>query len=360
MVNMQNFCKLSEESKAKLIGNKMVLYAQQFTRQDLEHYCAVADVARKLHKTQKGAKFLRSLLNGRIAMNFFVQPSSRTFLSFNAAEAHLGMRRMSIRDPDISSIAKGETLEDSIRTFLSYVDLVVIRHKEDDSMDKAAWVSMKSHRRLHLGKPMGDIPIPIVSGGAGTMQHPTQALLDIYTMQKSFDKCGGIDGKTIMFVGDLLRGRTVRSLVFLMKEFSNINLIFASPKILRPSIHMEDFLDRHNITYRYVNSVREGVTEADVVYMTRIQDEYGTLFDENNNPIKVSNDFCFKREFIELMPKHARLMHPLPKREEIDSSIDYLNDHRVVYWRQERNGMWMRVAVIAKLFGKDKDILEKK
>jgi len=253
-------------------------------------------------------------------------------------------------------MAKGETLEDSIRTFLSYVDLVVIRHKEDDSMDKAAWVSMQSHRRLHLDNSLGDIPIPIISGGAGTMQHPTQALLDIYTMQKSFEY-SGIDGKTIMFVGDLLRGRTVRSLVFFMKEFKGVKLLFAAPKALRPNSDMEDFLVRHNIEYRYVNSVLEGVKEADVVYMTRIQDEHGALFDEAHNPIVVSDDFRFKREYIDLMPKHARLMHPLPKRDEIDSSIDYLDDHRVVYWRQERNGMWMRVAVIAKLFGVDGRIL---
>jgi aspartate carbamoyltransferase catalytic subunit len=214
---------------------------------------------------------------------------------------------------------------------------------------------MKAHRRLKIKGEKE--PIPIISGGSGKKQHPTQSLLDIYTLERSFKNCGGLDGKTIMLVGDLKRGRTVRSLSFLMKEYQNIKMIFCAPKEYQMEQDILDFLDKHQISYKLSQSISEYIEEADAVYMTRIQDEWGKK--QTNGEHEVTRkEFIFTMENLKNMKPNACLLHPLPKRDEIDTEIDYCNDKRVVYWRQERNGMWMRVALIASLFKVDQDILD--
>ncbi len=353
-LSFDEFMKLDESRRLDYIKDYAVLYAQQFTREHIDHYCLVADACRAIHKTAEGADFLSRLLRHRIALNFFVQPSSRTFLSFNAAQAILGMRHMSVRDVKISSISKGETLADSIRTFLSYVDLVVMRHSDDEAAATAFWIAMKSHRRLKINGV--ERPIPIVSGGSGTKQHPTQSLLDIYTLKKSLEKVGGIDGKSIMLVGDLRRGRTVRSLSYLMKNYRDVTLYFAAPERYQMLPDILTFLDRHRIRYVKLNSIREGIENVDAVYMTRMQDEYDKLAPGTH--VATDEDFIFTVDLLHKMRPHACLMHPLPKRDEIEQAVDYLEDPRVVYWRQERNGMWMRCAIIASLYKEDETILD--
>ena len=227
-ISLNDFVKLSESERLFYIKDYAILYSQQFSRADLDEYCEIADKSRALFRHPGGADFLARLLPHRIALNFFVQPSSRTFLSFSAAQAILGMKRMSLRDVNISSMSKGESLKDSIRTFLSYVDLVVMRHHDDNAAATAFWVGMKAHRRIQINGR--ECPVPIVSGGSGSRQHVTQSLLDIYTLTKSFEKIGGIDGKKIMVVGDLKRGRTVRSLSYLMKNYENVSLYFCSTR----------------------------------------------------------------------------------------------------------------------------------
>jgi len=351
---LDSFLALSDNARVPLIKDHAILYAQQFNREDLDYFCKLADAARLLHKRPEGADLMAELLRHRLVLNFFVQPSSRTFLSFNAAQSMLGMKRMSVRDLEISSISKGESLEDSIRTFLSYVDLVVQRHYEDDAGAKAFWVSVNSGRRLKIGG--AERPVPIISAGSGTKQHPTQALLDIYTLEKSFERIGGIDGKTIMLVGDLMRGRTVRSLSLLMKNYRGVKLLFAAPEKYQMLDDIIQELDRHGVAWRKVASLDEGLPEADAVYMTRIQDEW----DKNKvsgSHTRAGEGFIFKLAHLERMKPTACLLHPLPKRDEIEVALDYCGDRRVVYWRQERNGMWMRVAIIAKLFSVDGQIM---
>ncbi|MEA2012920.1 MAG: aspartate carbamoyltransferase [Verrucomicrobiota bacterium] len=355
-LGIEEFIALPESEQVPYIGENAVIYAQQFDRNNLEYLCRLSDVARKIHKIEKGADFLKQLLRHRLVLNFFIQPSSRTFLSFNAAETILGMSRMSVRDAKISSISKGETLSDSLRTFLSYVDLVVMRHPEDISCSIAYWISAMASRRLNINGE--NRPIPIVSGGAGKAQHPTQALLDIYTLQKSFENVGGIDGKTIMLVGDLKRGRTVRSLSYLMKNFNDVKLLFCAPNEYKMSQDIIDFIDKNdNISYENVDSISDAITEVDAIYMTRIQDEHDKLTHDLGH-VKAENKYVFRMEHLKQMKKEAYLLHPLPKRDEIEEAIDFANDPRVVYWRQERNGMWMRVAIIAKLFGVGDQILD--
>ena len=344
---LPQFVNLGESDQLPYIKNYALLYAQQFSRVDLDEYCSLADRCRAIFRHPKGAKFLGNLLPHRIALNFFVQPSSRTFLSFSAAQAILGIKRMSLRDLNISSMSKGESLEDSIRTFISYVDLVVMRHYDDNAAAIAFWVTLKSHRRVSINGE--DRPIPIISGGSGTRQHPTQALLDIYTLNKSFEKEGGIDNKKIMLVGDLKRGRTVRSLSYLMKNYENVTLYFAAPKEYQMKEDILEFLDNCKIPYFTVDSISQIISEVDAIYMTRIQDEWDGEKSDIHPPAQ--DDFIFKKKFLGVMKQSACLLHPLPKRDEIDYEVDYADDPRVVYWRQERNGMWMRVAIIAKIFG---------
>ncbi len=355
-VAYDDFMQLSERELLPYVKDYSVLFAQQFSREKLTHLCKVADAARHIRRTSAGADFLSGLLKNYSVLNFFVQPSSRTFLSFCAAEAMLGMSRQSVRDINISSIAKGESLSDSIHTFISYVDLVVMRHPDDYSGVDAFWTTLKSHRRLTLKGEK--CPIPIISGGSGKKQHPTQSLLDIYTLERAFKDVGGIDGKTIMLVGDLKRGRTVRSLSYMMKEYKDVKLIFCAPEEFQMEQDILDFLDENSIPYSMANSITEAVAEADAVYMTRIQDEWDTEKKTDGSHTAAKEDFIFSMKNLKQMKEHACLLHPLPKRDEIEKEIDYCDDPRVYYWRQERNGMWMRVALIASLFKVDKDILE--
>ena len=352
-MTITDFLTLSDSDKAPLVRDHAVLYAQQFNRLDLDYFCRLSEAARQLHRSPEGADHMASLLRHRLALNFFVQPSSRTFLSFNSAQAMLGMRRMSVRDENISSMSKGETLADSVRTFISYVDLVVMRHYDANAGGIAFWVAKHAHRRVTINGE--ERPIPIISGGSGTKQHPTQSLLDIYTLEKSFDHVGGIDGKKIMLVGDLKRGRTVRSLSYLMKNYRDVTLIFAAPEKYQMGEDILGFLDEHGIAWNKIDSIDAAIDEVDAVYMTRIQDEYDNLSPGEHTA--AGDSFVFKLEHLRRMKQEAYLLHPLPKRDEIEEAVDYCEDARVVYWRQERNGMWMRVAVIAKLFGVDEDIL---
>jgi len=324
-----------------------VLFAQQFQRSMLDELCELADAIRKVHKTREGALFLASLLSDKHALNLFAQPSTRTFMSFEVAEHNLGMRTTDIRDVSTSSQAKGESLQNTIRTFSSYVDLIVMRHPDKGAAELAAWEMNMAERR-----------IPVINGGSGQDQHPTQAVLDIYTLQKSL---GSIDGKKIAMVGDLARGRTVRSLSYLLHNYEGVEILYVAPERLRIGEDIKAFLARNRMSFRETESLEEIVPVADAIYMTRVQGEWDKAEDGSTAQKSEQSDtrFVFKKEYLDAMKKTACLMHPLPKINEIDSELDYLDDARVVYWRQERNGMWMRSALIARIFGVDRPINER-
>lgn len=324
-----------------------VLYAQQFDRRMLDDLCHLADQIRRLHKTPAGAAFLMSLLTNRTAMNLFAQPSTRTFMSFQLAELKLGMTTCDIRDVSTSSQAKGETLQNSIRTFSSYVDLIVMRHPDRGAAELAAYEMNMADRR-----------VPVLNGGSGQDQHPTQALLDIYTLQRSL---GEIDGKKIAMVGDLMRGRTVRSLSYLMKNYKDVEIYFVAPERLRIGDDIKAFLNRQHIRFTETDNIDAVVPIADAIYMTRIQWEWdkaagATVASEGQYDPR----FCFRKEHLARMKKKSCLLHPLPKINEIDPELDYSEDPRIVYWRQERNGMWIRAALIARIFEVDQQILARK
>ncbi|MEJ2100033.1 MAG: aspartate carbamoyltransferase [Desulfobacterales bacterium] len=302
-----------------------ILFAQQFDREFLDNMCLLATQIRRMALTKMGARKLSSLLAHKRAMLYFVQPSTRTFISFLNACHILGMKISEIRGTTTSSEVKGESQEDTIRTFASYVDLIIIRHPEAGFAEKTAWI-------LNQNK----LPVGVINGGSGPDQHPTQALLDIYTLERSFRNIGGLDGKKIAMVGDLKRGRTVRSLSYLMRNYKNVTLYFVSPEIFRMKDDIKSFLTKHGIRFHETDDFASVMPLVDAIYMTRIQKEYAEA------PAQ------------EVIQSHCVVMHPLPRRYEIDVEVD--KDPRAVYWKQERNGMWMRAALIAYIFGVNEKI----
>ncbi len=319
------------------------LYAQQFNRDSIDRLCALADHMRMITKEKAGDDFLQSLLPNKRAMLYFSQPSTRTFLSFSSACHILGLRVLEIRDLKTSSVVKGESLDDTIRTFSSYVDLIIMRHNTAGFVERASW-GLNGTKR----------PVPVINAGSGADQHPTQSLLDIYTLNRYLR--GGLDGKRIVLVGDLKRGRTVRSLAYLMKNYRDMHLTLVAPDAFRMEQDILDFLGRHGIPYKETDDLLSAVEQADAVYMTRIQDEYDN---EAGDSKKVDiSPFNFTKKHLDRLPESGIILHPLPRREEIPPEID--DDPRAVYWRQERNGMWIRAALIATIFGLETKILAQK
>ena len=319
-----------------------IIMAQQFDRTLLDELCELTTKIRGIAKGNKGVLFLQSLLQGKRAMLYFVQPSTRTFLSFMAACQVLGMQCSEVRDTTTSSEMKGESQEDTVRTFSSYVDLIVMRHSQAGFAERIAFLLNQISR-----------PVPVINAGSGKDQHPTQALLDIYTLHRSFQNYGGIDGKRIVFVGDLKRGRTVRSLAYLLRNYSGVKLYFVAPKELQMEEDLKVYLQEQQVAFEERDDLKEVIPAVDAVYMTRIQDEY----DEAGESKRIDySAYYFKKEYLKILPPNAIIMHPLPRRAELPPEID--QDKRAIYWRQVRNGMWVRVSLIAKVFRKDKDITE--
>jgi aspartate carbamoyltransferase catalytic subunit len=311
------------------------LFSQQFNRTNLDHLCSLATQIRTIAKTRNGMNFLRGLLPHKRAMLYFTQPSSRTFLSFLSACQIIGLNVGEVRDTAISSEYKGETREDSIRTFSSYFDIIIMRSRQKGLAEHMAWTLSNSER-----------PIPIINAGSGQDQHPTQALLDIYTLKRSFERRGGLRDKTVMFVGDLARGRTVRSLSDLLLNYNNIRLVFIAPEPMQISEDVCNSLSSHGVDWIASSDMHKYLPEVDAIYMTRIQDEWDVVKGESAK-IDTSR-FKIGLDEMRICKPDAILMHPLPRRDEIAKEVDH--DPRAMYWRQMRNGMWIRAALIASTF----------
>lgn len=320
-----------------------ILMAQQFDRAFLDALGQLATQIRFIAKHDAGMAFLRGLLVHKRAMLYFTQPSTRTFLSFCSACQILGMPQGEVRDISTSSEFKGESREDSVRTFSSYYDLIIMRTQVQGLAERMAWVLSHSER-----------PVPIINAGSGQDQHPTQALLDIYTLQRSFEKRGGIDGKRIVFVGDLGRGRTVRSLSQLLVNYNDVQQCFVAPQRLQIGDDVLGFLTKHGVAVDVTDDFESQLADADAIYMTRVQDEWDEKKGESAR-IDISR-YGVGSAQLARMKQDAIIMHPLPRRAEIAVEVDA--DPRAMYWRQMRNGMWIRAALIASIFGKDDAIHE--
>jgi len=318
-----------------------VLKTQQFDRDLLDGLCELTNAVRRFAKHREGLLFLRRQLGDKRGMLYFTQPSTRTFLSFNNACQILGIQTSEIRDASTSSEVKGESLLDSLRTFSSYVDVVIMRTKEEGLAEAAADLFDRIHRR-----------VPIINAGSGKDQHPTQALLDIYTLERSFMHRGGIDGKVIGMMGDLKRGRTVRSLSYLMKNYRDVKLVFIAPPAFRMEEDIKAHLKEHGVAFSETEDMEAALPSLDALYITRIQDEHDVS--KESSRVDLSR-FKFGVRHLRALKGDGVIMHPLPRRDEIHPDVD--SDPRAKYWRQERNGMWMRVAILTKIFKIDHQIL---
>jgi len=298
------------------VGFRHVVAVSQFSRNDLETIFAHADAMRVL---PRGADRLK----GQILATIFYEPSTRTRLSFESAMLRLGGGVISTENAkEFSSAIKGETVEDTIRIVESYADAIVIRHYDQGAASRAAAVSS----------------VPILNAGDGPGEHPTQALLDLYTMRHEL---GRIDGLKIALVGDLKYGRTARSLALLLRETSGAELIFVAPPTAPMGDDIRAALDQANVSYRDELSLETALGEADVVYQTRIQKE---RFESPDDYEAAKGSYVIDAELMTAMQPGAILLHPLPRVDEIATNVD--PDPRAAYFRQAQNGVYVRMALL--------------
>ncbi|KAL6763929.1 aspartate carbamoyltransferase [Haematococcus lacustris] len=253
----------------------------------------------------------------------FYEPSTRTRLSFESAMTKLGGTVISTESAgEYSSAAKGETLEDTIRTVEGYADCIVLRHFQEGSARRAAGVAK----------------IPILNAGDGPGQHPSQALLDVYTIQR---EVGRLDNIRIGMVGDLLNGRTVRSLAMVLSMYPGLQVYFVAPPVVAMKEDIKTFLTQRGVAWKEVEDLAEVAAEVDVLYQTRIQKERFTNMQEY---AQARGKYIIDAELMKKMKKHAVIMHPLPRVDEISTEVD--DDPRAAYFRQARNGLFVRMALV--------------
>ena len=321
-----------------------VLLSQQFNTPEIERLCDTATAIRRLDRHRDGREFLSSVLAGYRIMNLFAQPSTRTAQSFMAGADKLGAISKQVTDLSTSSFAKGESVEDSVRTLSSFFDAIVVRHKDDDFAARAAWALSRSGR-----------PIPVISAGSGKSQHVTQSLLDIYTLRYSFAERGGIDNKTIVIIGDIARNRAARSLAYLLSKFERPRLIFACPEQYRPDAELATYLEAQGVDFELYPTLHDVMRErgrhVDAIYVTRLQQEWDAA---STGKLGADDAFVLKTEYREFVRPDCVVMHPLPRVNELPDSWE---EHPgFVVWRQVRNGMWIRAALFATVFGADAEI----
>ncbi|MEO8743845.1 MAG: aspartate carbamoyltransferase [Candidatus Dormiibacterota bacterium] len=304
------------------VGSRLrhVIESQQFSRSLLEELFA------RTEEIKREPIHFMGRLNGRVMAALFYEPSTRTRLSFEAAMLRLGGQTMGTDNArEFSSTAKGETLEDTIRIVSGYADVIVLRHNEEGAAKRAAAVSS----------------VPIINAGDGPGQHPTQALLDLYTIK---DELNRIDGIRVAMVGDLANGRTVRSLTYLLSKFKDIKIWFVAPPMVAMRDDLKAHLDEHHVPWVETEDLESVLPEVDVIYQTRIQKE------RFSDPVlynSVKGIFRIDNSSLALMRKYAIVMHPLPRVDEIDPEVDA--DPRAAYFRQARNGLQVRMALLDKL-----------
>lgn len=293
---------------------KHVIESQQFNKKIIENIFHLAD------NLEKKKSFP---LKGKIMASLFYEPSTRTRFSFESAMLHLGGGVITTENAkEFSSASKGETLEDTIRVVNNYADVIVLRHYERGASKRASLVS----------------GVPIINAGDGPGQHPTQALLDLYTIKKEL---GLIDGIKIAFVGDLKNGRTVRSLVYLLGKYENIQISFVSPPELKIGDDIKKYLDKHKILYKEFISWDSVLPEIDVLYQTRIQKE---RFKNDKEYNKFKGQYIVTLKEVNRMKLHSIIMHPFPRVDEIAIKVD--SSPKAAYFKQVRYGLLIRMALL--------------
>ncbi|HHH83001.1 MAG TPA: aspartate carbamoyltransferase [Chloroflexi bacterium] len=302
---------------------KDILSVSQFSREDLEYIFGVAKEMRAM--VERVGTF--DLLKGKILANLFYEPSTRTSSSFLAAMERLGGSVIPINEVHYSSVAKGESLPDTIRTLECYADVIVIRHPEVGSAEIAAKYARK----------------PVINGGDGIGEHPTQALLDLFTIREELER---IDGLTVTLLGDLKNGRTVHSLARLLSLFV-VRVNYVSPEILRMPPALVEELKAKGLPQKEYTELEPVLAETDVLYVTRVQKE---RFENPETYERVKGAYVITPEMLRQAKDEMIVMHPLPRVGEISMEVD--DDPRAAYFRQMEYGLYLRMALLAMVLGK--------
>ncbi len=283
-----------------------------------EEYLKIMNLAADFEKNPN-----QDLLKGKVVASLFFEPSTRTRLSFETAISRLGGRIVGFADPGSSSATKGETLHDTIKMVSNYADLIVMRHPLEGAARYAAEVSS----------------VPVINAGDGANQHPTQTLLDLYSILKTQ---GTLDNINIFMVGDLKYGRTVHSLLQALSQFENPVFNFIAPKILQMPAIYKMALKEKGIKYYEHEEFTDIIKEADIIYMTRVQKE---RFSDPIEYEKVKNIYILRNSMLENTKSNVKILHPLPRVNEIHTDVDA--NEKAYYFDQARNGVYAREAIIA-------------
>ena len=302
--------------------NKHLIDPMDLTIEELDSIFDLAD------KIIEDPKKYSKVCDGKILATLFYEPSTRTRFSFEAAMMRLGGKILGFSEPNSSSASKGETLADTIKMVSIYTDIIAMRHPREG----AARVASKYSR------------VPIVNAGDGGHQHPTQTLTDLLTIRR---EKGSLNGHVIGLCGDLKYGRTVHSLIKAMSRYKDIKFILISPKELGvPEYIKKEFIEKNNIKYKEVDRIEDVISEVDILYMTRIQKE--RFFNEEEY-LRLKDSYVLNADKMKYAKKDMIVMHPLPRVNEISMDVD--DDKRACYFKEAENGMYVRMALMAKLLG---------
>lgn len=294
-----------------------IIESQQFDQKYIKKIFSIADSLQK----KRGAP-----LKGKILASLFYEPSTRTRFSFESAMLRLGGNIITTENArEFSSVAKGETLEDSIRVISAYADAIILRHYEEGASKRASAVSR----------------VPIINAGDGIGQHPTQALLDLYTIKKEVGKLHGV---SVAFVGDLKHGRTIKSLAYLLGKYKDVSIYFVSPKALRVPQEIKEYLKRKNVFLKELENLDTVISTVDVLYQTRIQKE---RFATDKEYKKYKGRYQVDLKLISQMKDSGIVMHPLPRVDEILPEADC--SPKAVYFKQAEYGLYVRMAILKHL-----------
>lgn len=302
-----------------------ILSTQQFLDNDL-----IQKIFLKASELEAADKIraIPPILHNRIMACVFYEPSTRTRFSFTSAMLKLGGQVIATENAaQFSSAIKGETIEDSTRIISAYADVIVMRHTEAGAAERAAKVAL----------------VPVVNAGDGVGEHPTQALLDLYTIKKEI---GRTDNLKIAMVGDLLNGRTIHSIIYLLSLSKNIELFLVSPDELKVPESYKQFMTKHQIKFTELNELVSVLPQIDVLYMTRVQKE---RFATKESYERVKNVFILEPSILTKLKPKSIIMHPLPRVNELSAEID--SDPRAAYFREARNGLYVRMALLSMLIG---------
>ncbi|URZ04153.1 aspartate carbamoyltransferase [Clostridium felsineum] len=305
-----------------MLKGRSLIDPMDFTVEELEEIFKLAD------DIIANPKEYMHAAEGKILATLFYEPSTRTRFSFETAMLRLGGQVVGFSEPNSSSVSKGETIADTIRIVSCYADIAAMRHPKEGAPKVASMYST----------------IPVINAGDGGHQHPTQTLTDLLTMRRTKKRLSNL---TIGMCGDLKFGRTVHSLIKAMSRYDNNKIILISPDELKvPEYIKKEILDKNNVEYKEAKRIEDVIDELDVLYMTRVQKE--RFFNEEDY-IRLKDSYILNENKLKSAKDDMIILHPLPRVNEISYEVD--NDKRAYYFKQAKNGMYVRMALMAKLMG---------